>query len=81
MFRRGSGLGFLFWWYFLLWLLGQCIKTIFSWISNFIFKVIVFGCLVVGAISYGTGMGIADLFMLIWDFVGAIIEIIKRITN
>ena len=71
--------GLLFWLDWLLWFLVLCIKKFFSCIRNLIITGMLFACLVVGAISYGTGMDIADLFLLIWDFMGVIIDLIKKI--
>jgi len=70
--------GLLFWLHWLLWVLGLCIKKIFSCISNFIIKVMVLGCVAIYAITYFMGMSIADLVLLIWDFIGLIIDLIKR---
>jgi len=70
--------GLLFWLHWLLWVLGLCIKKIFSCISNFIFKVMVLASAAIFAITYFMGMSIADLVLLIWDFIGLIIELINR---
>ena len=71
--------GFLFWLDWLLLVVWLCIKKIFSCIGNLIITGMIFVCTVIYAISSLTGMDIADLFMLIWDFVGSIIDLIKRV--
>jgi len=71
--------GLFFWLDWLLWILVLCIKKIFSCVKNLIFTGMVFAVGAICTIGYLTGMDIADLFMLIWDFVKAIIDLIKRI--
>ena len=71
--------GLLFWLDWLLWFLVLCIKKIFSCIRNFIITGMVFVCIAVCTLSSLTGMDIADLFLLIWDFMGVIIDLIKKI--
>ena len=69
--------GLLFWLDWLLWVLGLCIKKFFSCIGKLIITGMIFAGIVICVISYLTGMDIAGFFMLIWDIVGLIIDLIK----
>ena len=71
--------GLLFWLHWLLWILVLCIKKIFSCIRNLILTGMVFAGMAICTIAYLTGLSIAELFLLIWDCVGAVIDLIKRI--
>ena len=71
--------GLLFWLDWLLWVLGLCIKKIFSCIRNLIITVMIFAGIAIYTVSSLTGMDIAELVMLIWDFVKLIIDLVKTI--
>lgn len=71
--------GLLFWLDWLLMILMFFIKKIFSCIRNFIITVMIFAGIVICTMSSLTGLDITDLFMFIWDFVGLIIDLVKKI--
>jgi len=73
--------GVMFWLHWLLWVLGLCIRKIFSCIRNLMITGMIFAIMVICTISSLTGLDIADLFMLIWDFVCLILDLIKRIVG
>ena len=68
--------GFLFWLDWLLLVVWLCVKKIFSCIGKMILTVMIFAGIVIGVITYLTGMDIAELFMTIWNLVEKIIELI-----